>query len=400
MCDKKKILLIVTGGIAAYKSLELVRLLTQDDFFVTTVMTESSQNFLTPLSLSVLSGNKTHVGFYDKDAEMEFGHIELSRNCDLVVVAPTTANFLGKTANGIADDLASNIMLATDKPVLMVPAMNVRMWSHPATQRNVGQLRRDGIQFVGPHEGVMACGEFGYGRMTEPPEIIEAIKMKLGMSKITPLTGKRVLVTSGPTVEQIDPIRYISNKSSGIQGAAIASALRKVGAKVFFITGPADQEMPTGVEIVKAQTASDMLESAKRHGPYDVAICVAAVCDWRIKNIAPNKLKKDKSINTIELEFIKTPDILEHLSNAKDRPDLVIGFAAETEKLEDNALKKLKSKNCDWILANNVDSKNGVMGQRDTQITLFSTKGKKVFPKMSKAHFADLLIKQICSEFK
>mgnify|MGYP001315487619 CR=1 FL=1 len=400
MFYKENILLIVSGGVAAYKSLELVRLLRQAYFTVVPVMTHSATKFVTPLSLSVLSGNKVQQLLHDVDTEMNFGHIELSRQSDLIVVAPATANIIAKAAHGLADDLASNILLATDKPVLMAPAMNLRMWSHKATKRNISQLAADGIKFVGPSEGEMACGEFGYGRMAEPSQIVSRIKTELRNEKVSSLSGKRILITSGPTEEQVDPVRYLSNRSTGIQGTAIAEALVRAGAHVFFVTGPVNISVPQGAEVVNVRTASEMLQSVTDHGPYDVAICAAAVSDWQMKNIATDKIKKDKSKDTLNLELVKTPDILEQISNSDLRPKLVIGFAAETNKLEYNAKKKLESKNCDWILANDVNLNSGVMGKLDTKIILYSNKGKKIFPQMSKVDFSNLLVKEICEEFE
>ena len=400
MFYKNKILLIVSGGIAAYKSLELIRLLKDEGFWVVPVMTSSAENFVTPLSLSVLSGNKVHKELHDLDSEMAYGHIELSRQSDVIVVAPATANTIAKAANGLADDLASNILLATDKPVLMAPAMNSRMWDHKATKRNINQLREDGIKFVGPTEGVMACGEFGYGRMAEPSSIVSGIKNQLAKEGRSSLSGKRILITSGPTEEPIDPVRYFSNRSSGMQGTAIAEALVRAGANVLFVTGPVNISMPQGAQVVKIKTASEMLQTVNSRGPYDVAICAAAVSDWQMQNTVTGKIKKDKSIDTLSLELVKTPDILEQISNSDPRPKLVIGFAAETERLEYNAKKKLKSKNCDWILANDVNLSSGVMGKLDTKIILFSNKRKKIYPLMSKAAFSDLLVKEICEVFE
>ncbi len=400
MVDKKNILLIVCGGIAAYKSLELVRLLRAAGLSVTPIMTNSSTNFITPLSMSVLSGEKVRMSLHEVESEMSFGHIELSRQSDLIVVAPATANFIAKASHGLADDLASNVLLATDKPVLMAPAMNVKMWEHMATRRNVSQLVSDGIKFVGPNLGEMACGEYGPGRMAEPSEIMEAIEYELSTVKITPLTGKKILVTSGPTKEPIDPVRYISNRSTGLQGTAIAEALVSAGGSVTFITGPVNLPMPKGAEIVRVDTASTMLQNVIKHGPYDIAICAAAVSDWCLKQIAAHKLKKENSVNSLNLKLVKTPDILKNICDLVPRPKLIVGFAAETDQLEKNALKKLKSKRCDWILANNVDSKTGVMGQTDTKIMLFSAKGKKTFPRMSKKDFSKLLADNISKEFE
>ena len=397
---EKKILLIVSGGIAAYKSLELVRLVREEAIEVIPVMTASAEKFVTPLTISILSGRMVSRSMYDVDNKLDFGHIELVRQSDLVVVAPATANLIAKTSNGLADDLASNILLATDKPVLMAPAMNVRMWTHSATKRNIEKLKSDGIEFVGPNEGTMACGEFGFGRMAEPTEILTEIKNQLNIEINGPLTGKRVLVTSGPTEEPIDPIRYISNRSSGIQGKAIAKALVALGAKVFFVTGPVHGEMPRGAEIIHVNTAVEMLAKVKTYCPYDIVICAAAVSDWQMKNTVRQKIKKEKCSENLNLELIKTPDVLEQISNFNPRPKLVIGFAAETDNLESNALKKLRSKKCDWILVNSVDAKSGVMGKKDTEIILVSEKGRKVFPLMSKSKFSDLLADLICAEFK
>lgn len=390
----------MTGGIAAYKSLELVRLLRDAQYSVFPVMTRAAEQFVTPLSLSVLSGHKAATQLYDLESEMRFGHIELSRQADIVVVAPATANTLAKLANGLADDLASSVLLATDKTVVAAPAMNVRMWEHISTKRNISQLIEDGVQLVGPDYGLMACGEFGYGRMAEPLKIIEVIKKELAEKKITSLSDKRILVTSGPTEEPIDPVRYLSNRSSGTQGHAIAETLIRYGARVVFVTGPVSKPMPEGAEVFKITTANEMFECVNAQGPFDIAICVAAVSDWRARNIKSKKLKKDKSKDFLDLELVKNPDILAHLSTSKTRPKLIIGFAAETHDLNDNARKKLKSKKCDWILANDVNSKSGVMGLIETEIKLFSSKETKLFPKMSKLAFAEALADLMCLEFE
>ena len=398
--EKKKILLIVTGGIAAYKSLELVRLLKSEGFSVVPVMTQAAESFVTPLSLSVLCEHKVVTKLHDLEAEMAFGHIELSRQADLVVVAPATANVLAKLANGISDDLASSILLATDKKVIVAPAMNVRMWEHSSTKRNISQLVEDGVELVGPDQGLMACGEFGYGRMAEPSKIFEVVKKNLTLKRIATLTGKRILVTSGPTQELIDPVRYISNRSSGIQGHAIAETLVNYGANVVFVTGPVHKAMPNGVEVFKVNTAREMFDCVNAQGSYDIAICVAAVSDWRARKIESQKLKKDQSEKFLQIELTKNPDILAHLAIMKPRPKLIIGFAAETQELNYNSLKKLKNKQCDWILANNVNLKTGVMGSLETEIKLFSKKETKSFPKMSKIDFAKTLIERICIEFE
>ena len=398
--EKKKILLIVTGGIAAYKSLELVRLLKDAKVSVTPVMTRAAKKFVTPLSLSVLCGQKVIRKLYDIDTEMNFGHIELSRKADLVVVAPATANLLAKMANGIANDLASSILLATNKTVIAAPAMNVKMWEHKTTRRNVAQVAKDGVHLVGPDQGLMACGEFGFGRMAEPLKIFEVIMKELEPKKSTALTGKRILVTSGPTQEPIDPVRYLSNRSSGIQGCAIAETLVGYGANVVFITGPVEGPMPHGAEIFKVNTANEMLECVNTQRAYDVAICVAAVSDWRVKKIESHKLKKDAAQESLDLELVKNPDILASLSTLAPRPKLIIGFAAETHNLDENSLNKLKNKQCDWILANDVNLKTGVMGLMETEIKFFSKNEIKSFPKMSKLNFAKSLADRICLEFE
>lgn len=397
---KKRILLIVSGGIAAYKSLELVRLLKDSQFCVLPVMTRAAEEFVTPLSLSVLSGKNVVSKLHDIESEMKYGHIELSRQVDLIVVAPATANLISKMANGMADDLASNILLATNKTVIVAPAMNVRMWEHNSTKRNIVQIVEDGVRLVGPEEGLMACGEFGYGRMAEPSKIIEMIRRELSKKNVTPLTGKRILVTSGPTEEPIDPVRYLSNRSSGIQGHAIADTLINYGANVVFVSGPVNKPMPRGAEVFQVSTANEMFECVNEHGSYDIAICAAAVSDWRARDIKKKKFKKENSKDFLELEFIKTPDILAHLSTVTQRPKLVIGFAAETNDLDKNALKKLKIKKCDWILANDVSLENGVMGSMETKIKLFSKNEIKLFPKMSKLDFAEKLAERMCLEFE
>jgi phosphopantothenoylcysteine decarboxylase/phosphopantothenate--cysteine ligase len=397
---KKTILLIVTGGIAAYKSLELIRLLKDDGFTVLPVMTRSAKKFVTPLSLSVLSGEKVVSQLHDVDSEMSYGHIELSRKADLVVVAPATANIIAKLANGIADDLATSILLATDKPVVVAPAMNFRMWEHSATKRNISQIVNDGVRLVGPEEGLMACGEFGYGRMAEPLKTFEIIKKELTPPKLSSLTGKRILITSGPTEEPIDPVRYISNRSSGIQGHAIADTLISYGAEVIFITGPVDKPMPRGAKVFKVTTADEMFACVNLQGYCDIAICVAAVSDWRASTVKKTKLKKEGSEGSLTLELVKNPDILAHLASLSQRPRLIVGFAAETDNLNCNASQKLKSKNCDWILANDVSLERGVMGLMETEIKLFSKNETKVFPKMSKIDFAKVLADRICLEFE
>lgn len=395
---KNKILLIISGGIAAYKSLELIRLLDQEGIKVLPVMTESAKSFVTPLSVSVISGEKVASHLFDIDSEMDYSHIALSREVDLIVVAPATANILAKIANGLADDLASSILLATDKKVMVAPSMNVKMWEHFATQRNIRQLIENGIDLIGPEKGIMACGEYGDGRMSETKTIFEAIKRELDKNTKKPLLGRKILVTSGPTEESIDPVRYISNRSSGIQGRCIADSLVRLGAQVIFISGPVDISPPAGPKLIDVTSAVEMQDAVKSNGPYDVAICVAAVSDWRPKNVFNKKLKKDKSKDSLKLEFIKNPDILSDLGESDSRPKLIIGFSAETENVQKNAKQKLEEKKCDWILSNNVNPETKIMGGDETEITLITRAEIKSFPRMSKVDFADLLVERIVFE--
>jgi len=379
---EKRILLIVTGGIAAYKSLELVRLLKRQGIAVRAVMTKSAAEFVTPLSMAVMTEDQVYGHMFDLKEESEIGHIQLSRQADLIVVCPATANIIAKMAAGIADDLATTILLATDKPVLAVPAMNVRMWNHPATQRNLTQLRADGVHIMAPDEGAMACGEFGPGRLPEPPAVAEQICAMLGQAfnaaltagrspttvpsaaplaahpdfaNIThrPLLGQRVLVTAGPTHEAIDPVRYIANRSSGRQGFAIAAAAADLGAEVTLIAGPVHLETPPGVVRINVETALEMQAEVEKALPVDAAIMVAAVADWRAAQAPDQKIKKDGDAIPA-LVLTENPDILASLATHKHRPKLLIGFAAETEKIVDHAQTKLTKKGCDWIVANDV----------------------------------------------
>ncbi|MFT4962710.1 MAG: phosphopantothenoylcysteine decarboxylase/phosphopantothenate--cysteine ligase [Paracoccaceae bacterium] len=392
MLASKRILLIIGGGIAAYKSLDLIRRLQDRGASVTPVLTRAAEEFVTPLSVSALAGQKVARDLFDLTDEAEMGHIQLSRSADLVVVAPATADLMGKMANGLANDLASTLLMATDTPVLIAPAMNVRMWQHPATQRNRAQLVADGIGFIGPNEGNMACGEFGPGRMAEPLEIVAAIEAALAMG---PLQGKRVLVTSGPTHEPIDPVRYIANRSSGAQGTAIARALAALGAEVVFVTGPADVPAPDGVKVVRVETARQMSEAVEAAMPVDAGVFVAAVADWRVANASDRKLKKDKSGLPI-LEFSENPDILARVSQmGAGRPGLVVGFAAETNDVVENATAKRLRKQCDWIVANDVSPDTGIMGGAENAIVLISEDGADVWPRMSKGDVADRLATRI-----
>ena len=381
MLTGKRILLIIGGGISAYKSLDLIRKLRERGAAVTPVLTGAATEFVTPLSVAALSGSKVYGELFDLTDEAEMGHIQLSRSADLVVVAPATADLMAKMAHGLANDLASTLLLATDTSVLVAPAMNVRMWDHAATQRNIATLADDGVAFVGPNEGDMACGEFGPGRMAEPPEIVAAVEAKLSDG---PLKGKRVLITSGPTHEPIDPVRYIANRSSGAQGTAIANALSALGADVVFVTGPANVAPPSGVEVIAVQTAQQMLEAVQTALPADVAIFAAAVADWRVEGASDRKLKKTKD-GLPTLTFAENPDILAHVSQLKTgRPALVVGFAAETNDVEANATAKLKRKGCDWIVANDVSPETGIMGGSENNVAIISQAGVDEWPRMSK----------------
>ncbi|RPE67263.1 phosphopantothenoylcysteine decarboxylase/phosphopantothenate--cysteine ligase [Pacificibacter maritimus] len=392
MLNGKTILLIVGGGIAAFKSLDLMRRLRDEGARVVPVLTKAAEEFVTPLSVSALAAEKVHRDLFDLTSEAEMGHIELSRAADLVVVSPATADLLAKMANGLANDLASTLLLATDKRVLVAPSMNVRMWHHPAVQRNVEILKSDGVMFIGPEEGVMACGEFGLGRLSETPDIIGAIRSALTDG---PLVGKQVLVTSGPTHEPIDPVRYIANRSSGAQGAAIASALRDLGADVIFITGPAEVPPPTGVHVVQVQTARDMKEAVDAALPVDVAVFAAAVADWRMATPTTSKIKK-KNGAMPDLKFTENPDILAAVSQLKkNRPQLVIGFAAETDDVIENATSKRDRKGCDWIVANDVRPETGIMGGSENAVTLISKDNADVWPRMDKTQVATKLAQRI-----
>jgi phosphopantothenoylcysteine decarboxylase/phosphopantothenate--cysteine ligase len=375
----RRVLLIVGGGIAAYKALELTRLLRKAGVAVRPILTKAGAEFVTSLTLAALAEDKVYGELFSLTDEAEMGHIELSRSADLVVVVPATADLIAKAAHGLAGDLASTTLLATDKPVLMAPAMNVRMWLHPATRRNIETLKADGVLFVGPDDGAMACGEFGPGRLAEPPVIFEAIMAALEgpaaqFFKGGPLTGKHALVTAGPTFEPIDPVRGITNRSSGRQGYAIAAALAKLGARVTLVSGPVALPTPLGVDRVDVETARDMLAACQAALPADVGVFVAAVADWRIDEVFGTKLKKDKG-GPPALTFVENPDILATLSaSGPRRPNLVIGFAAETNDVEAHARAKLARKGCDWIIANDV-TEPGVMGG-DTNAVLLISKDK------------------------
>ena len=394
MSGNRRILLIIGGGIAAYKSLLLVRELQQRGDAVRSVVTGAGARFVTPLSLQALTGEKVYSDLFSLDDESEMGHIRLSREADLLIVAPATADLLARMRAGIADDLATTVLLATDKPVLVAPAMNVRMWEHPATVDNLAALRRRGIHVVGPDSGEMACGEYGPGRMAEPAAIAAAAAAMLGAAG--QLVGCRALVTSGPTWEAIDPVRYIANRSSGRQGHAIARSLAAAGARTTLVSGPTRLADPPGVRVVQVETACEMLEACRMALPVDVAVCAAAVADWRVAHPAGNKLKKDGAGSMPGLELVENPDILATLSQTGPRrPALVIGFAAETEQVIDHAADKLRRKGCDWILANDVSASQGVFGGDDNTVHLVTADQVESWPRMAKAEVAERLARRI-----
>ena len=397
MLADKRILLIIGGGIAAYKALELIRLIQKAGGVVTPVLTRAGAEFVTPLSVGALAKSKVHEALFDLTSEAEMGHIELSRSADLLVVAPATADLLAKMAGGRADDLASTLLLATDKRVLVAPAMNVRMWQHAATQRNLGVLRGDGVLMVGPDEGEMACGEYGPGRMAEPAAIVQAISAAFGGG---PLAGKHVVVTSGPTHEPIDPVRYIANRSSGAQGTALAAALRDLGARVTFVTGPAAVPPPAGVDVVRVETAREMAAAVEAALPADAAVMAAAVADWRVANASGQKLKKDGSGKAPALEFAENPDILASVSKGPRRPRLVVGFAAETTDVVAHATAKRARKGCDWIVANDVSPATGIMGGSENAVVQISDDGAEAWPRMGKDEVARKLAARIAEALR
>ncbi len=395
--DQKRVLLVVGGGVAAYKALELVRLLRKADIAVRPVLTHAGARFVTPLSLAALAEDRVYEDLFSLTDEAEMGHIQLSRSADLVVVAPATADLMAKAAAGLANDLASTLLLATDKPVLMAPAMNVRMWEHKATRRNLATLRGDGVTFVGPDEGAMACGEFGEGRLAEPEAIFQAIRAALGGPAGAPLAGKRVLVTAGPTAEPIDPVRVLTNRSSGKQGYAIAAALARLGAAVTLVSGPTALAAPAGVRRVQVETALEMLAASKAALPADVAVCVAAVADWRADEVFGVKLKKGKD-GPPTLRLVENPDILATLAaTGPGRPRLVIGFAAETDHVEKNARAKLARKGCDWIVANDVAGVD-VMGGDQNAVMIVDARGIEHWPLADKTEVAARLARRIADD--
>jgi phosphopantothenoylcysteine decarboxylase/phosphopantothenate--cysteine ligase len=395
--EDRRVLLIVGGGIAAYKALELTRLLRKADIAVRPILTRAGAQFVTPLSLAALAEDKVYGELFSLTDEAEMGHIELSRSADLVVVAPATADLMAKAAAGLADDLASTTLLATDKPVLMAPAMNVRMWEHAATRRNLATLRADGVTIVGPDEGAMACGEYGPGRLAEPQVIFDAIVAALDGVAAKPLAGKRILLTAGPTAEPIDPVRVLTNRSSGKQGYAIAEALARLGADVTLVSGPTALAAPPGVRRVMIETAREMLAASLQALPVDAAVCVAAVADWRADEVFGVKLKKGKD-GPPALRLVENPDILATIAaSGPSRPRLVVGFAAETGDLEMHARAKLARKGCDWIVANNV-ADDGIMGGDENQVLLVYPQGTEAWPRISKTEVAARLAARIAED--
>ncbi len=396
------ILLCISGGIAAYKCLDLIRRLRERGAKVRPVLTRAATQFVTPLSVGAVSGDKVFTDLFDREDEHDVGHIRLSREADLVVVAPATADLMAKMAGGHADDLVSTVLMATNKPVLIAPAMNPYMWAHPATQRNVLQLHQDGIEFVGPMRGEMAeSGEAGLGRMAEPMQIVARIASLLHMeSSPRPLTGKRAIVTSGPTHEPIDPVRYIANRSSGKQGHAIADALGRAGAEVILVSGPVNIPDPAHAEVLKVQTAREMQMAVETALPADIAVMVAAVADWRSADEAAEKMKKENGKGPDSLALVENPDILKTLGHHKQRPTLLVGFAAETNNVEQHAIAKLQRKNADWIVANDVSPESGVMGGDKNTVHLLTRDGAERWPQMTKERVADELVQKIIEFFE
>ncbi len=396
MTDSKRVLLIIGGGIAAYKGLELIRRLKERGIGIRVILTRAGAEFVTPLSLASLSGEKVFSSLFDLTDEVEIGHIELSRSADLIVVAPATADIMARMAHGHANDLASTALLATDTPVLIAPAMNVRMWQHRATQRNLDLLIRDGVEVVGPNDGDMACGEHGPGRMAEPAEILQQIDKMLESDQPKSLSGRKVLITAGPTHEPIDPVRYIANRSSGRQGYAIARAAQQLGAQVILVSGPVHQPLPPGVEVQPVETAAEMLEACQAALPADIAIFAAAVADWRVAEQVNSKVKKQAGGAPPFFELVENPDVLATIAkSSKKRPAIVIGFAAETDDLVENAKAKLVKKNCDIVVANDVSPESDVMGGMRNSVHLVSAGGVESWPEMSKDAVADRLMQHL-----
>lgn len=391
--SERRVLLIIGGGIAAYKCLELIRRLTERGIAVRTILTRGGEAFVTPLSVASLSGDKVYTDLFSLTDESEMGHIRLSREADLVLVAPATADLMAKMANGHADDLASTALLATDKPVMIAPAMNTRMWIHPTTQRNLAQLRADGVRVIEPGAGALACGEVGAGRMAEVETILQAVMDFYAPGK-KPLAGRHALVTAGPTIEAIDPVRYIANRSSGRQGSAIAAALVRRGARVTFVTGPAVAPRPAGCTIVEVETAAEMLAAVEAALPADAAVFAAAVADWRVASAGNSKIKKTGSAPALTLT--ENPDILATIARRETgRPRLVVGFAAETDDLLAHARAKRLRKGCDWLVANDVGPGTGVMGGTENKVTLITAEGEESWPRLDKTEVAERLADRI-----
>ncbi|HEV7246426.1 MAG TPA: bifunctional phosphopantothenoylcysteine decarboxylase/phosphopantothenate--cysteine ligase CoaBC [Shinella sp.] len=387
----KRILLVISGGIAAYKSLDLIRRLRERGAEVSPVMTAGAREFVTPLAVGALSAGHVYTDLFSREDEQDVGHIRLARDCDLIVIAPATADLMAKMANGLADDLASTVLLATDRPVLLAPAMNPKMWAHPATRRNVETLRKDGLSFIGPNAGEMAeGGEAGFGRMAEPLEIVAAVETLLDDGK-KPLAGRTAIVTSGPTHEPIDPVRYIANRSSGRQGHAIAAALARLGAKVTLVSGPVTLPDPAGVTVVKVERADDMLQAVLGALPADIAVMVAAVADWRVATPNAEKIKKQPGEGPPPLMLTENPDILKTVGHHAKRPKVVVGFAAETQDVEDNGRVKLQKKGADLIVANDVSPETGIMGGTSNSVKLITAAGVEEWPELSKEDVAGRL---------
>jgi phosphopantothenoylcysteine decarboxylase/phosphopantothenate--cysteine ligase len=399
MQQNRRILLIIAGGIAAYKTLEVIRRLREREFSVRCVVTRAGAKFVTPLAVASLSGERVFTDLFSLTDEAEIGHIRLSREADLVVVAPATADIIAKMAHGLADDLASTALLATDRPVLIAPAMNPAMWEHPATQRSIAQVQADGVRLVGPNPGDMACGESGVGRMAEPDQIVEAIEQILAAAA-GPLRGMRALVTSGPTVEAIDPVRFIANRSSGKQGHAIAAALIGAGAEVVLVSGPVHEPDPAGASVVRVESAREMLAACEAALPVDIAVCAAAVADWRVAESSRDKIKKRPDGVPPTLTLAENPDILKTLSHAAVRPRLVVGFAAETGNVVANGRRKLATKGCDWIVANDVSREQATFGSVYNTVQLIrSDADVETWPKLAKAQVASRLVARIADHF-
>lgn len=407
--EQKTVLLIISGGIAAYKALEFIRLLKKENINVRAILTRGGGNFITPLSVSALSGEHTYTDLWSLKDETEMGHIMLSREADLIVIAPASANMIAKMAHGLADDLASTALLASDKPVMIAPAMNHKMWNHPATRTNISTLKERGVQIIGPEEGDMACNEYGPGRMSEPETILHAVKTFLSQKNTEPaysgkpLKGRKALVTSGPTYEALDPVRFIGNRSSGRQGHAIAAALHKAGADVTLVSGPVSslihQTLPAGINVLKTESAQEMLEACLSLLPADIAVCAAAVSDWRSAFINNQKIKKNKKAEPPLITLTENPDILHILATHEERPNLVIGFAAETENTLENARAKRLRKSCDWIIANEVGPDKG-FDQDKNHVYLIKVDHEEEWPTAGKNEIAEKLAREITNFFK